>query len=260
MPHSAFIKTVPNATTCVLMIHGILGSPRHFDFLLPFIPADWSVYNIVLDGHGATARDFARTSRKKWEAQVKGEIARVCARYKHVVVVAHSMGCMLSMNAVVELGLEDRIDAMFFLGAALRPKCTPSIARTAFHMLFCKPDPKDACVMAARMRCGTAVHKRIWEYFAWIPRFIELFALAGYTRHRVPAYNLPITVLLSYRDEVVGRSSAKPFEKNPRAKCQFLMSSMHFYYPEEDERTICVEFNKVLAGVIQNAKKVEASN
>ncbi len=258
MLHQPYVREVADARIAVLMVHGILGSPRHFDFLMPYIPADWSVYNIVLDGHGGTVRDFARTGRKKWEAQVTREVRTVCGRYDRVVVVAHSMGCMLSMNAIVKQGLEDKIAAMFFLGAALRPKCGWPIVRMAFRMLFCKPDPDDPCERAARMRCGTALHRRLWAYLGWIPRFLELFSLAAYTSRRVPDYKLPITVLQSWHDEVVGRGSIKPFLKNPHVKASFLPMSSHFYYTPEDERTIRLSFNRVLADV-QKKTKIIAS-
>lgn len=254
MPHRPYTKAVPGASTAVLMVHGILGSPRHFDMLLPYIPADWSVYNIVLDGHGASARDFARTNRKRLEKQVEGEVARVCDKYERVVVVAHSMGCMLTMNAIVKLGLEHKIAAMFFLGAALRPMCTLPIVKTSVRMLFCKPDSSDPREMAGRRLCGTTLHRRVWEYLAWIPRFIDLFALAAYTRRCVPHYDLPMTVLQSYKDEVVGRASIKPFRKNPRAHAEFLPDSSHFYYAPADERRICIVFNQVLARVQKQTK------
>lgn len=255
MPHKPYIKEAEGASVAVLMVHGILGTPAHFDMLFPYIPATWSVYNIVLDGHGTTSRDFARTSRKKWEAQVEAEIARVCQSYERVVIVAHSMGCMLTMNAVVKLGLSHKIAAMLFLGAALKPMCTPTIARTAFRMMYCKPNVSDPCEMAARTCCGTVIHKRIWEYLAWIPRFVELFMLASYTARRVPTYDLPMTVLQSYKDEVVGRSAIKPFERNPRAHSEFLMTSMHFYYSPEDTKRICDVFCTIVQDVNKNSQK-----
>ena len=66
MDHRAYIRIVEDSDTAVLMIHGIAGSPAHFRDLIPVIPADWSVYNILLDGHGGTVSDFSRTSMKKW--------------------------------------------------------------------------------------------------------------------------------------------------------------------------------------------------
>ena len=158
--HQPFSREVPAARVCVLMVHGILGSPHHFDMLLPYIPEDWSFRSLQLDGHGGKVRDFRRTSREKWEAQVEREVADACASYERVVIVAHSMGCMLTANAVVKLHLEHKIGGMLFLGAALYPKCDPPVVRTAVRMLNFPPDDgEDACVAAARRCCGVDVYK-----------------------------------------------------------------------------------------------------
>ncbi len=260
MKHEPFAIEVPDARVCVLMVHGILGSPHHFDMLLPYIPADWSVCSILLDGHGGTARDFARSSRQKWEKQVCDEVARICAGYDQVVIVAHSMGCMLSANAVVEQGLEHKIATMLFLGAAMYPKCDPPIVATSFAMVFGNPTHDSARTAAARVRCGTVLHKRLWEYFAWVPRFFDLFAISRYTRKRIPGYDLPMIVLQSYKDEVVGRRSIRPLLKNPHVKGEFLMHSSHFYYPHEDEKHICKVFSGIVADVSKKVQKVQLSD
>lgn len=67
MPHSSYIRAVPGSRCAVLFLHGILGTPRHFDFLLESVPADWSVYNMQLDGHGGTLRDFTGSSMTRWQ-------------------------------------------------------------------------------------------------------------------------------------------------------------------------------------------------
>ena len=253
-------KEVCGARVAVLAVHGILGSPQHFDMLLPYLPAEWSYYSIVLDGHGGTVRDFARSSRKKWEEQVAHEVARVCAKYDRVIIVAHSMGCMLMSNTIVKQGLEQKIAGMLFLGAALYPKCDPPIVRTAFRLLYGNPARDNACIAAARIRCGTTLHKRLWEYLAWIPRFIDLFGLARYTRERMPTYPLPMHVLQSYHDEVVARRAIRPFVKNPHAVAEFLMHSSHFYYAHEDEERICNVFCQIVENVRKNVQNVSCAD
>ena len=68
--HRTYARIVPGAGTAVLMVHGIVGTPRHFDWLIPEFDETWSVYNILLDGHGGSVDDFAETSMKKWKEQV----------------------------------------------------------------------------------------------------------------------------------------------------------------------------------------------
>ena len=255
--HQPFSIDVPDARVCVLMVHGFLGSPHHFDMLLPHIPADWSVRSIGLDGHGGTLRDFRHTSRAKWEAQVEREVAAVCAQYDRVVIVAHSMGCMLTANAVVKQGLEDKIACMLFLGAALYPKCDLPIVHTAIRMINCSPEGESPCMAAARACCGVAVYKiKPWELLASIPRFLDLFAISRYTRKYIARYDLPMIALQSYRDEVVRRRSIKPIRANKHGRGEFLPHSMHFYYPPADTQRICEVFSGIVADVSENLQKV----
>ena len=45
--HRTYARIVPGAGTAVLMVHGIVGTPRQFDFLLETIPEDVSVLNVL---------------------------------------------------------------------------------------------------------------------------------------------------------------------------------------------------------------------
>ena len=54
----------------VLMVHGILGTPDHFEPFLPLIPEDVTVRNLLLPGHGGTVRDFGRSSMDAWRGYV----------------------------------------------------------------------------------------------------------------------------------------------------------------------------------------------
>lgn len=261
MEHLPFVIDVPHARVCVLMVHGFLGSPHHFDMLLPLIPADWAVHSIQLDGHGGTLRDFMRTDRHKWEAQLAAEMAHVCRTYDRVVVVAHSMGCMLSANAAVQHGDPSKIAAMLFLGAALYPKCDPPIVHTAIRMINFTQDENDPCTAAARACCGVQVYKiPLWQLLGSAPRFLDLFAISRYTRRRIGAYDLPMIALQSWRDEVVGRRSIKPFLANPHAKGEFLMHSSHFYYSPEDLARICEVFADIVADERKNAQNVSVAH
>jgi esterase/lipase len=255
--YEPFERIVAGARVCVLMVHGFLGSPHHFDMLLPHVPAEWSIKSMQLDGHGGTLRDFRHTSRERWETQVEREIADACAAYERVVIVAHSMGCMLTANAVVKLHLEHKIAGMLFLGAALYPKCDPPIVYTAVRMINFRSEKNDPCTAAARACCGVDVYKiPLWELFASIPRFLDLFAIARYTRRHIAAYELPMIALQSYRDEVVGRRSIKPFLQNPHAKGEFLPASKHFYYSPEDTQHICRTFDGMVVQVDKNLQKM----
>ena len=262
MNHAPFSFEVPGARVCVLMVHGFLDSPHYFDALLSHIPADWSFYSLLLDGHGQTLHELQHSNRAKWEAQVEQALARACELYERVVIIAHSMGCLLTANAAVRCGLEHKISSMLFLGAALYPKCEPPIVHTAWRLISCQdPQYDDRRTVAARTCCSVDVqHIRARDILASIPRLADVCALARYTRKRIGSYDLPMIALQSYKDEMVGRRSIKPFEKNPHATCEFLPGSCHFYYTPEDTERICCVFEGVVADVRKNLQKVYAAH
>ena len=68
--HKEYKRIVENSPKALLFIHGILGTPNHFDPFMPLVPENLSVYNMLLDGHGKSVRDFTKTSMEKWENQV----------------------------------------------------------------------------------------------------------------------------------------------------------------------------------------------
>ena len=102
MNSQAYIREIPGAKTAVLMIHGIVGTPEHFAMLYPYVPEDWSIYSIRLAGHGGSVEDFAAATMAQWKQQTAEWIARLHQRYEKIVIAAHSMGTLLSMEAALQ--------------------------------------------------------------------------------------------------------------------------------------------------------------
>ena len=69
--HEEYVREAAGATKAVVFIHGILSTPLFFEKLVERVPEDFSVYNILLDGHGALVKDFSETSMKIWKHQAK---------------------------------------------------------------------------------------------------------------------------------------------------------------------------------------------
>lgn len=74
MEHTEIRRCVAGAENAVLFIHGIVGTPQHFAPLIPLVPEGWSLYNLLLDGHGGSVEAFSHTSMKKWRAQVSAAV------------------------------------------------------------------------------------------------------------------------------------------------------------------------------------------
>ena len=61
MPHQPCTRLLSGGETAVLFVHGILGTPDHFSPFLSLVPPEYSVINLLLEGHGGSVRVSYRT-------------------------------------------------------------------------------------------------------------------------------------------------------------------------------------------------------
>ena len=88
MKHDEVVRIIPGARTAVLLIHGICGTPNHFVGGIPlieWIPSDWSIYNLLLPGHGGTVEDFAKSSLKQWRCSVRRAFCALAKTHEQVL-------------------------------------------------------------------------------------------------------------------------------------------------------------------------------
>lgn len=243
--HSPYIRTVPGADTAVLMVHGIIGTPRHFDFLLEAIDENISVMNILLPGHGGTVRDFGKASMGQWKETVQTHMAELCRTHKRVIVVSHSMGTLLTAEAAQGF---PNAAGFLFINVPLRvwvaPKMMPASLRWNFGRQI-PGDPLDACLK--EMTC-VQPERHLWRYFSWIPRFWELLVLCRQSRVRFETFDRPAFAFQSYGDELVRRSTSRHLLKNPNIRHIMLQGCGHFFYPPEAQAQMRDALRSLLDG------------
>lgn len=241
MNHAPFQRqgTGENA---VLLIHGIAGSPGHFRDLVPVIPEEFSVYNILLDGHNGTVADFSRTSMAKWKAQVKATLVKLFTCHEKVVIVAHSMGTLFAIQAAIDH--PDKIPCLFLLSVPTRPWVRFSTACTAFRVALGNTDP---AANAMRGDTGIMLTKNVFKYLAWIPRMIELLQECRRIRTVLPQLRTPTLSFLSRTDELVSIRSCRDLEFHPYITNLILSDSGHFVYGKEDTAYLQSCLAKMLA-------------
>lgn len=222
--------------TAVLMVHGIIGTPRHFRFLEEVFPKEWSLYALRLDGHGGTVKEFGETSMKKWHAQVERELVALSERYRRVVLVGHSLGCLLCFEAARKY--PERVAAMIWLAAPLRIRLLPVAPWQAIRMVFDLVDPNDPFMMATKDAHGVKTDKRVWRYVRWLPRYVELFSLSRAVRRSITALETPCFVFHSARDEMVSRRTLKELARCDKIRVTELAHARHHYYPPEDRKAL----------------------
>lgn len=214
----------------VLLIHGIAGSPGHFRDLVPVIPEEFSVYNILLEGHNGTVEDFANTSMAKWKAQVKATLSELFARHEKVVIVAHSMGTLFAIQAAIDH--PNQIPKLFLLNVPTRPWVRPSTVVTAFKVSFGRLD--DPKAQAMKSDTGIMLTNKLWKYLGWVPRMVELLRECSRVRKIIPQLHTPTLSFQSRLDELVSIRSCRDLEFHPYITNVVLEHSGHFIYGTED--------------------------
>ena len=244
MRHKPVIQFLPGSDCAVLMIHGILGSPSHFDFLMPLIPENWSVYNILLDGHGGSAGDFGRTSMKKWKAQVADQLSLLRQRHKKILIVTHSMGGLFAIQEAVKD--PEGIAGIFALAVALTPRVSLRGALSSVKAAFGWVSEKDPVTTAMRNDSSVELTRNVFPYIPWIDKFVALLWEARRTCAMVEKLNVPCHAVQSARDEMVSLRSCKVLKKNPGIGVTVMEHSGHFGYEEAEKEKVLACFSHLL--------------
>ncbi len=246
--HKAYIRNIDNSDTVVLFIHGILGSPDMFKKYIDLIPENWSVYNMLLDGHGKGVSDFANSSMKKWKKQVDRAVYELSLKYDKIIIVGHSMGTLLAINATQKY--PTKVKQLFLLATPLKIFLKPIAMITSVKIVFDEVSDDDPIAVSMRDGYSINLDKNLLLYLSWIPRYIELFKESNATRSRAKAINVPCNVYLSKKDDMVSVNSGKYFVDNPKVKVTVLEESLHLYFPDDEMQFLLDEFSETCKKVM----------
>ncbi len=243
MPNSQTVRIVPGAKTAVLMIHGICGTPNHFRQLLPLeyaVREDWSLYNIVLDGHCEDVPAFGKTSMKKWKAQTEKLFEELCNTYENIVLVGHSMGTLLSVRQA--LRRPDKVKLLFMVAVPTLPFVRLSAASYAVGLAFGIKKEKAPLYNAMAVACGMKLTPMLWRYIPWIPRMIELLQECSAVSKLYKDLQVPAIAWQSEKDELVSHRSIKVLQKCGKVEVHTLPNSTHFYYTQAEREQVVQSF------------------
>ena len=243
MEHKQYIRICENASAAVLFIHGIVGTPNHFREFVPLVPEHMSLYNLLLDGHGKSVRDFSKTSMEKWETQVTSVVEELSATHRKIYIVAHSLGTLLAIEQAVK---NEKICKLFLLAVPLCLRLKLKVMTNSMKVYFDRIRPDDYEAQAAKNCYGIAQDRNPLHYLGWIPRFLELFAKIRQTRKTLEQLTTPCVVYQSDRDEMVSNRSEKYLFK-PNISVKRLAKSGHYCYDRYDFALLKSELQKMLS-------------
>lgn len=246
MNHKEYKSIATGSDTAILFIHGILGTPDHFDNLIPLLPQGLTVSNILLDGHGKYATDFSQTSMKQWEMQVEQAVCELLQSHKNLYIVAHSMGTLFAIEQAIR---QERIRGLFLLAVPIQPMPKARMFSNAWKVYHGNISEKDRFGVAAKAACSIQPSKNPIHYFGWIFRYFELFYKIHKTKHLLPHLSTPTVAIQSRLDEMVSKNADRYLSQHSKMHVYTLEASYHYLYDAKDLHTLKSHFLKFIAEI-----------
>ena len=243
MNHQEFKSISPYADSAVLFIHGILGTPDHFDKLITLVPPSLSIHNLLLDGHGKNAKDFGKTSMQKWETQVQIAVCDLLRTHKNLYIVAHSMGTLFAIEQAIKC---TRIKGLFLLAVPIKVEPKKQMLHNAVAVYRGNISSDDHFAVAARAACSIEQSRNPLHYLPWISRYLELFQKIRRTRIILPYLRTPTIAIESKLDEMVAKNANQYLTLHSNMDVYILEKSYHYVYNERDWEEIIALFKKFL--------------
>ena len=243
MLHTERKRIVPGATVAVLFLHGIVGSPGHFEKFYPLIPESVSYHAVLLKGHGGSVKDFGRAKMRVWKKQVFEALDALRSTHERVIIVGHSMGTLFALQMAAESS--DKITDLLLLDSPLKAYLHPVMIKYSLQFALKLPVKNNPRSIAAIDAVAVKSDIRLWRYLAWIPRFLELFSEIRRTRPLLEAIDTNTVFYQSYCDELVPRSAVKYIKERENVKLNILKNSTHFYYDDADMNSMIFDFNNL---------------
>lgn len=216
----------------IVMIHGFMGSPAQFNPLLDRLdPADGDLHVLTLPGHEKDLRAFAASGRTEWLEMTQTFVRTLQASYDELVLVGHSAGGLLAIQAAVQDPRKINGIVAIALPLAVRPTL---FGLTVWIRTISRPRPDEpAAVTAARNFCGVRGVTLI-NSIRLLPNTIGLLRLIRQTRLILPQLTNRLMVITSINDEIVsGRSFRQLTRLRPQTTMIQLKTARHFWYPDD---------------------------
>lgn len=244
--HKPFIHEVPHAKGVVLFIHGILEGPYQFRELADIAnQKGYSSYAILLPGHGDTAERFSRIEKQVWLDYVEQTIRRLSKDYKQIIIVGHSMGCLLGILTSL---CYPQVKKAFLIATPLKVKLSFRGLRCSLKVARGQVDEEDRYTTAIYRAWSIQRAKHLITYLRWIPRYLDLFSLIRETRKKLGDVKIPLTIVHCKDDEFVSDKTVNVLKHNLKCNYQLLQlpKSGHFYFTADEKKQLNNFFEKFI--------------
>ena len=186
-----------------------------------------------------------RTGKLQWEAHVRRELDSLRNGYDNILLVGHSMGCLLAVREAIRNS--DHIIGIFALALPLYMRVSLKGMQINFKYMTQHVQRADARMQAAREFCGVG-GVFLWNAVAILPKALDVLSLSAKTRRSITGMTVPLVIIHSPGDEWVSSRTLKFVNTHLKnAQLVQLAESGHFWYADLDRETIKNELARVLA-------------
>lgn len=217
-------------TRVVCMIHGFIESPNQFHLFDDFFTSHhYDVYSLLLPGHGQNVLTFHQSNRQFWQAHVDHVLDSLRKDYDEIMIVAHSMGCLLALLSLQKN--QAKISRLILWAPAIYIKCSLIGAKSGIKVAFRKVDDR---ITKAMVEAHSIAPHSLLQYRYYVPKYFDLFHLAHQVQH-IHDISLPILLLYGTKDEFVREKSLRFIEIHAREVTTLLLPhSNHIYVDDAD--------------------------
>jgi carboxylesterase len=216
----------------VLFVHGIFSSPQQFKaFYQPLCKLDYSVYAILLKGHGKDLKTLSKTKYYEWINQIENLLIDFKKNYQEVFIIGHSMGGLLALGDY---------DALVSKRIVIAPSICIKVTWRYFKLglLVDKKNVKDKYVSQYQSVLGITFPSSIFKKILVLPCFWQLFKVISYAKKNLIKISKPILTIQSKNDECIRRKGPKKIINNVNShqkEILWLNKSFHAVFDTEEE-------------------------
>ena len=252
--HKQRYKHIENSDTIIVFIHGFTESPNQFLDLEKLVyKKGYSLLNLLLPGHGKTSKDFYKNGYNQWINYLDTEVEKISKLYKNIILVGHSMGCLLGIN--LYLKNKYNIKGIFCINIPFNIRVDFKTFLAGAKICLMPNKIKDDFTKTMNDRTSVS-DRKTFQYIFWIPRYIDLFYLSYKMYFNIKNIKIPTIYLQSYYDGLVSIKSAITLKKNikkynlKKATIIILKESGHFEYSKKDKYIIEKSFLTFIKRII----------
>lgn len=236
--HRPALYPAPGAKLLILFVHGFLGGPGQFaSFIRAVNDAGFAAETLLLPGHGKKSWDFARHTSREWQEAVNTSLKTRLAQYEKVVVMGHSMGGLLGINASVQAG---PAHGLVLLETPVRLRMRLTGVKNDLQVAFLPKRLINPVARAYREASNVRFYTPL-GYLMTIPRALELLGMMAGTERELSKIQCPVLLIQSEADEIVHPACLERLQKglaNAKVSTLALKSSWHSYFPEDELRSL----------------------